>query len=923
MSSADSAKTASTKTFETSLWINAAVFGVELLAFTLLRRRFKAIYEPRTYIPPESKRSPPLAKQLLGWPLAVWRADYRNIIAQNGMDAYFFVRFLRMMVIILLPIWLVSWAVLMPVTSVNTDSGKSGLDKFTFGNIGKDDQPRYAAHIVLTWVFTAWIWYNIRKEMANFVMQRQQFLIDPAYASTAQANTILVTGVPRKFLSESALAKIYSHLPGGVKKVWLNRDLKDLPALYDRRLAACSKLESAETSLLKAATAAHAKQAKAGAAGDAKAGPNDPERGTAAALVPEKDRPTHRLPIGPLPFALPLVGKKVDSIMWARDEITETNNGLREGRAVLRRETDLGERGARSPGRGKLHGVAGLVTRGGKRSGSFSSKPDEQRSSPNTDGDTELATETYPPLNSAFVLFHNQAAAHMAAQVLTHHAPYCMSEKHINVAPGDVIWGNLGLNPYEKKVRLLVSYAATAGLIILWAFPVAFVGAVSNVATLCTTYSWLAWICTLPPIVIGIIQGILPPVLLSVLMMLLPIVLRLLAKFEGIPRRTGVELSLMTRYFIFQIIHSFLIVTLASGIIAALPGLVSDPTEIPSLLASNLPQASNFFLTYVVLQGLSGAAAGFLQIVPLIIYYVKLFLMGSTPRSVYSIKYTLRNVSWGTLFPATTLITVITITYSVISPIINGLAFFTFLLFYLLYKYLFLYQFDQPAAGDTGGLFFPKAIQHVFVGMYIQQICLAALFFLARDENSKAGALPEGILMIILIVATAIFHMVINNSYDPILQYLPLSLADKAHGIALRTEDAPAAGRSSGASASPRTRADSAHSSYSQRKPVASSSAKVSLEGEGDVDLEKSERTGLVDTAEDANGEGPEDFYHPASVESLRPVWIPQDALGLARTEEEDNAVRGIEASSAHAFMDEKGHVDVDGHPPGTDELKL
>ena len=54
----------------------------------------------------------------------------------------------------------------------------------------------------------------------------------------------------------------------------------------------------------------------------------------------------------------------------------------------------------------------------------------------------------------------------------------------------------------------------------------------------------------------GIIAGILPPVLLAVLMMLLPIILRLLARFEGIPKRTGLELSLMTRFFIFQVIVS-------------------------------------------------------------------------------------------------------------------------------------------------------------------------------------------------------------------------------------------------------------------------------------------------------------------------------------------------------------------------------
>ena len=89
---------------------------------------------------------------------------------------------------------------------------------------------------------------------------------------------------------------------------------------------------------------------------------------------------------------------------------------------------------------------------------------------------------------------------------------------------------------------------------------VAFVGAVSNVASLCSTYHWLAWLCKLPNEVIGIISGILSPVLLAVLMSLLPVVLRLFARFEGMTTRTAVELSLMNRYFIFQIIvrHSAL-----------------------------------------------------------------------------------------------------------------------------------------------------------------------------------------------------------------------------------------------------------------------------------------------------------------------------------------------------------------------------
>ena len=178
------------------------------------------------------------------------------------------------------------------------------------------------------------------------------------------------------------------------------------------------------------------------------------------------------------------------------------------------------------------------------------------------------------------------------------------------------------------------------------------------------------------------------------------------------------------------------------------------------------------------MQGLSGVAGGFLQIVRLIVYYVKLFILGSTPRSVHSIKYIPGGVAWGTLFPSITLLVVISMSsfstkidqrlmlydtalgYSIISPIINGLACAAFFLFYQLYKYLFLYVLQQPATTDTGGLFYPKALQHIFVGLYVQQVCLCALFFLARNTADKAGAVPEGALMVVLIVITVSFFYV-------------------------------------------------------------------------------------------------------------------------------------------------------------------
>ena len=63
-----------------------------------------------------------------------------------------------MMVRVMLPIWLISWVVLLPLTSIN----KNGLDSyggiygFTFANINPTmNRDRYSGFLILTWIFTS------------------------------------------------------------------------------------------------------------------------------------------------------------------------------------------------------------------------------------------------------------------------------------------------------------------------------------------------------------------------------------------------------------------------------------------------------------------------------------------------------------------------------------------------------------------------------------------------------------------------------------------------------------------------------------------------------------------------------------------------------------------------------------------------
>lgn len=153
--------------------------------------------------------------------------------------------------------------------------------------------------------------YNIRNELRHYVETRHSHLADKDYASSEQAKTLLITGVPQDYLSEKALGRLLSHFPGGVRKVWLNRDLKDLPDKYDALAKAYAKLESAETALIRTGMKLRNKALKAEAkkangqdetrdrmgSEDTAATYTDAEAGVALAekLVPRDKRPTHRL----------------------------------------------------------------------------------------------------------------------------------------------------------------------------------------------------------------------------------------------------------------------------------------------------------------------------------------------------------------------------------------------------------------------------------------------------------------------------------------------------------------------------------------------------------------------------------------------------------------------------------------------------
>lgn len=232
---------------------------------------------------------------------------------------------------------------------------------------------------------------------------------------------------------------------------------------------------------------------------NAKIANKDPENGGGTVengIIPEKLRPTHRVKPSFLPFGLPCVGRKVDSIKYYNEEISRLNQEIEA------KQRDI---------------------------------------------------KNYTQRNSAFIEFNQQAAAQMAAQTLIHHEELKMAPRYVQISPDDIIWENMNIKSSERLVRRFISISITSVIIIFWAIPVTFVQAISNLDTLSNILPFLNFIHALGPTVVGIFQGIIPPVFLAILIALVPIVFSLLAKFEGIPQKSFVNLSLLHKYFSFQV----------------------------------------------------------------------------------------------------------------------------------------------------------------------------------------------------------------------------------------------------------------------------------------------------------------------------------------------------------------------------------
>jgi len=856
--------------------VGFVIFGIQVSFFLLFRlsnnSKLKDIYEPRKSLVPERQKCQEDGDKprYVSWVVTWYKMDDTSIIKSCGLDAFFFLRYLRLLLKIFIPMALIILPILIPINLLSSgtddknkdnDSNVDGLNKLGWSNVSTKYTHRLWAHLILACLVISWICFVLHQELAHFIKIKQAKLTSYEHRIKPTATTILVRGIPYEFLTEPALSRIFKSFPGGVRNIWINRDFSELQAKVDERKDVLSKLEHAETKLIKKCLR-HSKRIL-------------PEVSRRESMMTDVDKLYKNAEFqahikinrsikyklmeknvdfwkviyyGFVRFHTGLTRIRLFHILFGtdnsnylnninRDFIFDDQNGFMEIMANVKRDEIINETEYLEIPFDSDHFIQHenqLLKQLPKYDGPilgwkdflissnretmrmpaishfripfFGKKVDKiyylrnrlARLNLEIQQDREIAERTmressilkseqkedlkrtareflrYPLMNSAFVQFNTQIGAHMACQASTHSLPHGMQPRHLEVSPRDIIWENMSIRWWATYVRGTFVTIACLGIVIAFTIPVTFTSSLSQISGLAEKYAVLGWIKNLNTYEIAVIQGSIPPLALGALLAIVPDILRRLIEKNGVPTGRDRELAVQQYYFGFLFVQLFIVATLSTGITAAVTEAWKNIPAFISDISADLPKSSNYFLSFMIMQALGSSGANLLQINKLFSFCLVGPLIDKTARQKYERRTKLSEVEWGSYFPYFTVTAVIGMIFSIIAPIILIFNIISVSIFWASERYNILYVYGFT--NDTGGVFFPRAVNQLFTGLYVMEVCLVSLFAMIKDEKGKSAALPQTVIMVLALGFTVLFQFFMNTTFDPLLHYLPVEL---------------------------------------------------------------------------------------------------------------------------------------------------
>ena len=704
----------STSAFVSSLIFNLIIFIIFIVLFIQLRPKNKRVYQPRTLS--DIKTMKPYERLTA---TSDFESDKKSassyfswvpmllskphsFLIQHCSLDGYF--FLRYVALMFI-ISFLGCLILLPIllpVNATNGSGLSGFSLLSMSNV--TNHKRFYAHIFLSWIFFGLILWCVYRELYYYVTMRHAVQLSPLVQSMTSSKTVILTDCDSSMIDEDVVKREFDN----VQKVTVGKDFTELEKNCQERDKISMKLENLLNKQINKSVSKVTKWSKKGKSVEDELEGKPKEDFQSYT----KKRPHHKLKTKWY-NKIPLIGggEKVDSIDYYLKRIDELNKEISYQQESWKSEFD--------------------------------------------------------DMGSLFIQFETQYDAQKCYQnidVVMQKSAF--GSKYIGYAPNDLIWENVSMN---KSVRMGKEKTATTLIVLLlifWSIPVAVVGCISNINFLTDKVPFLKFINNCPKVILGLITGLLPTIMLAVLMMLVPIFIKFLGKKSGLLSHQEIELYCQKWYFAFQVIEVFLVTTLASSASSSVTAIIGDPSSAMSLLSENLPKASNFYIAYFMLLGLTFPSGQLLQIVGLILSKVLGRLLDSTPRQKWNRYNNLSKPSWGVVTPVIELLAVLYVCYAIIQPLILVFSTFALGLYYIAYLYTFNYV-SGFAENSLKGRAYVKSLFHVFTALYLAEVCLIGLFVMGKNWGAV-------VLEAVTLVATASCHIFYKKRFLALVDIVPL-----------------------------------------------------------------------------------------------------------------------------------------------------
>ncbi|KAI9245645.1 hypothetical protein BDA99DRAFT_527753 [Phascolomyces articulosus] len=360
-----------------------------------------------------------------------------------------------------------------------------------------------------------------------------------------------------------------------------------------------------------------------------------------------------------------------------------------------------------------------------------------------------VSTRYQLPTGTAFITFKSIESAQICAKMSWKPGVF---QTQIAPEPRDLLWNGLLRQGRRDKLmgrlRQWIVFIAVWSLTIFWLFPVSFILGLTSIESLSQHFGFLKYFMDTSDVVRSFIQNILPMLLVTLFMSVLPWILLAISKQQDFVSYSALEDAVLGRYYRFAIFNVLIVFLLGTSFLSTLLDVLYEPGKLIHLLGKFLPQGANFFLNYILFNSATHA----MELVQLgsqlfgHLWYRLRYCLSRTPLPRKLLKTKPWSFPYYYYYPNHILVFVITLTYSVIQPLILLFALFYFLVAVQVFRHQFAYAYVRQY--ETNGFHYRRMAGYTSDGLVIFQLTMTGLLYLKGAIMPATGIVPLTLITI-------------------------------------------------------------------------------------------------------------------------------------------------------------------------------